>query len=435
MGAEQTGFPDLGEGDLAVSRAVLMFDDDELDAYWNDVESVRDRFGADIVTIVMEMSFGGIANLMYELSPEFESSAYNFVHVDHLGRTTLAHEVGHNMGLQHDRAVDPRGGIFPYSHGYVNQRALGAQVRAGSCWATIMAYLNQCRRHEHRLGVHVPYFSNPALRYPAGHGDPLGVDAASEFADGRGPADAVRSLNKVRHVVANFRPSLGDRGGATDYGDTVNAAKAVSIPSTTRGFLEAEDVDFFRIDVPRSGLLRVETTGDLDTRGTLTSPEGAAALAALGDDNSGEDANFLIEEHVKAGAYLVEVESVDGKQGPYRLRVPGSTSWKCVDTAARPPARTRFMFPLHGAWTTTATRAPTPHPSACLLPRTAPAMRHTTPTTSDWNYRNQARWRRKSRAGSILITVTRFGEGSALSVGGTRGTPCAPRSYPPASTS
>ena len=342
VGTEQTDFPDAN---LTFSRAVSMYDDDQLAAYWNDLGAVRDRVGADIVTIAMEMFFGGFANLMHELSREFEALAYNFVHVDHLGRTTLAHEVGHNMGLQHDRAVDPQGGIFPYSHGYVNQRALGAQARAGSCWATIMAYLHQCRRHEHRLGVHVPYFSNPALRYPAEHGDPLGVAADSEFADGRGPADAVRSLNKARHVVANFRPSLGDRGGATDYGDTANDARAVSIPSTTRGFLEAEDVDFFRIDVPRSGLLRVETTGDLDTRGTLTSPEGPATLAALSDDNSGEDANFLIEEHVKAGTYLVEVQSADGTQGPYRLRT--SLDWLDDDDdhGDSPATATRVSLP------------------------------------------------------------------------------------------
>ena len=54
VGAEQTDFPDLGDGDLGFSRAVWTFDDDQLDAIWNDVEAVRDRFGADIVTIVMD---------------------------------------------------------------------------------------------------------------------------------------------------------------------------------------------------------------------------------------------------------------------------------------------------------------------------------------------------------------------------------------------
>ena len=36
------------------------------------------------------------------------------------GNYTFSHEMGHNMGLQHDRIAQPANGVFPHSHGYVD---------------------------------------------------------------------------------------------------------------------------------------------------------------------------------------------------------------------------------------------------------------------------------------------------------------------------
>lgn len=327
VGAEQTDFPDFDELEMPFGLSDFEMDihEAELEAQWRAVFAVRDRVGADVVSIVMEMGFGGFANQMHELSPDFEDLAYNFVHVDRVAYNTLAHELGHNMGIHHDRFVAPEGGIFPYSHGYVNQRAFDPGAARDTCWTTIMAYPDQCFRGGHRLTVRIPYFSNPNLRYPAPDGDPLGVDESSAFTDARGPANAVASLNKARHVVANFRPSRGDRGGAFDHGDVPSEATAVLVRSSTHGFLVAQDVDYFRIDVPRTGTLRIETTGATDTDGELTSADGDGGFRGARDDNGGKDGNFLIERQVKAGAYFVAVRGAAGAQGAYRLQV--SVDW------------------------------------------------------------------------------------------------------------
>ena len=328
VGAEQTDFPDLDDGfevPFGLPDDEAAAQEEELAAQWEAVFAVRNRVGADVISIVMKMGLGGIGNLMHELSPDFESLAHNFVHVDRVAYTTLAHELGHNMGLHHDRFVNPAGGIFPYSHGYVNQRAFDPGAARDTCWATIMAYLRQCGRGGHRLGVRIPYFSNPNLRYPVPDGDPLGIDESSTFTDARGPANAVVSLNKARHVVANFRPSLGDRGGATDHGDAPSEATAVLVQSSTRGLLVPQDVDYFRIDVPRTGTLRIETTGTTDTHGELTNADSDGDFRGASDDNGGKDGNFLIEQQVKAGAYFVAVRGAAGAQGPYRLQV--SVDW------------------------------------------------------------------------------------------------------------
>ena len=344
VGSEQTDIPDTVSIRFPAPEEEQAWEE-ALAASWDAAYAVRDRVGADILTVVMLMGpLGGIAMQMQELSADFEELAFNLVSVERLPYTTLAHEIGHNMGLQHDRHVNPVGGVFPYSHGYVNQRAFDPRSSRDSCWVTIMAYLGQCFLGQHRLGVRIPYFSNPDKRFPNKDGDPLGVAENSEFTDARGPANAVASLNKVRHVVANFRPSRGDQGGATDHGDTASDATALLVQSTTRGLLEPNDVDYFRIDVPRTGSLRVETSGTTDTQGTLTSAGAGADFPGAQDGNSGQDANFRIEEHVKAGGYLVAVRGEAGAQGPYRLHV--SLDWLRVDDHGDSPQEaTRVATP------------------------------------------------------------------------------------------
>ena len=205
-GIEETGMPDWGGIDQSSVVDDPEAHDEEMERHWAEALAIRDRVGADIVSFVMIMGpIGGLAIQMYELSPTFEEIAFNFVHVDRLPYRVLAHEIGHNMGLHHDRVAAPEGAAFPYGHGYVNQRAFDPHARHDACWRTIMAYPNQCISGGHRLSPLVPYFSNPNLRHPI-DGQPLGVDESSEFTDGRGPANAVASLNKARHVVANFRP-------------------------------------------------------------------------------------------------------------------------------------------------------------------------------------------------------------------------------------
>ena len=177
------------------------------DGFLDEMQEIRDAAAADIVSLIVKFEVGGIAALMAELSPNFADLAYNMVDV-RARETTLAHELGHTMGLQHDRYVVPtdiplglKVALFPYSFGYVNQRAFD---RGRSCWHTIMAYPSQCDDAGlEPLGV--PRFSHPEHSYPPPDGDPLGVPLDRPIIGWDGPAHAVRSLNEARHLVAGFR--------------------------------------------------------------------------------------------------------------------------------------------------------------------------------------------------------------------------------------
>ena len=59
----------------------------------------------------------------------------------------FAHELGHVMGLSHDRYAEGRhlsNDPYPYSYGYVNQRMFEPGASASTRWWTIMAYATQC---------------------------------------------------------------------------------------------------------------------------------------------------------------------------------------------------------------------------------------------------------------------------------------------------
>ena len=119
-----------------------------------------------------------------------------------------------------------------------------------------------------------------------------------------------------------------DGGAEDDHGDAPGTATPVAVPSATGGELEAAlDVDYFRIEVP-AGTLRVETTGDTDTRGRLLRATAGDHLfnnygepdELYSNDDGGAGGNFLIEEYLGRGTYLVEVRGFRGATtGAYEL--------------------------------------------------------------------------------------------------------------------
>ena len=103
-----------------------------------------------------------------------------------------------------------------------------------------------------------------------------------------------------------------------DHGDSQNVATGIGIPSDTAGVLTANDTDYFRVIVARTGTLQVYTTSSMDTVGVLEYP---LASLSYSDDDSGEHGNFRIEQTVVAGIYYVRVTGYRGSTGSYTLHV------------------------------------------------------------------------------------------------------------------
>ena len=170
------------------------------DGYMDHVHDLRDLVGADLVhLLVAETDAAGRGELGGTFGLTIARSYAGLV---------FAHELGHNMGLNHDRYEVSRGRTLGSraNYGYVNQRAFEPNAPESARWFTIMAYASQCAIVGGRGFTcgKVPYFSNPELTY---RGDPMGVPADNPSTGVDGPADAVGTLNDRREVTGNFRLS------------------------------------------------------------------------------------------------------------------------------------------------------------------------------------------------------------------------------------
>ena len=242
---------------------------DPSDGHMDEVHTTRDQVAADLVLLILSGS-AGLGGSAYGILTPANASAANAFAWMKLGRGTLffAHELGHLMGLAHDRyaacvLTSDEDGCGPaataYAFGYVNQRAFDADATVAARWRTIMAYTNQC---SNKGGLQCPEllrFSNPDQIHPDPGGDPLGVAGSEPSTALDGPADAVRTLNRTRATVANFRTptAVTVSFGATAYtaaegGEaatvTVNLSpepeRPVSIPLVSVGATGATASDY-----------------------------------------------------------------------------------------------------------------------------------------------------------------------------------------------
>lgn len=152
----------------------------------SNIHTLRDTHKADLVSFWVKNggNYCGIAWLMDPISPAFADWGYSVVDKDcATGNYTFAHELGHNMGLNHDIYVDPRTTPYPHAHGYADP---------ANGWRTIMAYNSVCQAQGKNC-QRLQYFSNPnILKNGASMGD-------------ASTADNHRVLNDVAYTVANFR--------------------------------------------------------------------------------------------------------------------------------------------------------------------------------------------------------------------------------------
>ena len=191
-------YTETGDGGNDLERLV-----DPEDGYMDDVHTLRDRAGADLVHLIVSQAPGlcGIA---------IHPGAFALTVLD-CGGIVMAHEIGHNMGLHHDRFSDQvsRGDVSSHpAYGYVNQRLLDANAPPSSRWRTIMAYRTHCRLADVYCSW-LPRFSNPRQRH---NGDPLGVAYGTGEKGVTGAADAAAVLNAMGPAVAAWRerPSEAD---------------------------------------------------------------------------------------------------------------------------------------------------------------------------------------------------------------------------------
>ena len=186
------------------------------DGYMDRVHTIREQTQADVMVLLRADNVGGgyINYYLFHRDYIFYAAHYAFA-VSPMHELTFTHEVGHVMGLAHDRYTEDCqdadcDGIlpqFPYGYGYVNLRGLEPGAPA-------------VRTLENRYGLCRPlpglgtFFVQalPSLLEPplvVTTASPLGIPSTSTAVGRDGPADAVQALNNVRAVAGGLshRPS------------------------------------------------------------------------------------------------------------------------------------------------------------------------------------------------------------------------------------
>ena len=158
------------------------------DGVMDEVHALRNVLGADLVTLVTTVSndFCGYAWISF---PSYTLGTLGFsVSALQCPIDILAHELGHNLGMNHDPFVTPALIPFPYGHGYVD---LEAEFR------TIMAYPSECDDNSSDCPV-IQQFSDPDRLF--------GGRPAGTVADANQPtSDNIQVVEQMAPVIESFR--------------------------------------------------------------------------------------------------------------------------------------------------------------------------------------------------------------------------------------
>ena len=204
-------------GNMALDLARLR---DPRDGFMDEVHGWRDQYGADSVSMLVELNTacGRSYNMGSPPSVSFAPNAFSIVyHGCATGVYALAHELGHGWGLDHDRANTQNIPSWPWAYGRQTQNEL---------WYTIMALSPGPGAQR------VPYFSNPDVTFM---GQVMGVPTSSASS-----AHNTLALNTNAPIISAFRPTVPlsycTAGTSADGCRALMSAIGTPSASATSGF-------------------------------------------------------------------------------------------------------------------------------------------------------------------------------------------------------
>ncbi|MEI5101953.1 zinc-dependent metalloprotease family protein [Streptomyces sp. PmtG] len=304
-----------------MTNALANPDDPEYTGDWaTGVRATRDAKGADLVHVLSKFTppeglytaGTGMTPSLPRLMPGdnakygTDDTGFGAQQADTFGTHHLAHEIGHNFGLNHDYVTDPidksdanyrDGNLNPYypdNHGFLPEKRT---------WVDIMGYNMSCA--DEAVCENKMWFSNPLQEY---EGKPRGVALGSPQ-----PADSTRVMNLTGPVLANYRTpaeSTAPKRHALTAVPQDGTGGKVSVASTGL-FATGDQVTVTA--TPDSGFQVDRWTVDGKVQ-----PTRAGSLSVTMDSD-----HFVTVKFVKAGAALSPIPAALTAVSPARGSVKG----------------------------------------------------------------------------------------------------------------
>jgi peptidyl-Asp metalloendopeptidase len=241
------------------------------------VDSLRNTYGADMVSLITSNGAGycGIGWVQRSPGSGFARYAFQVTALGCLSNSTLAHEHGHNMGMEHDPAsagVSPSSASYPWSFGH----------NVNGVFRTIMSY-NVCSVSCPR----VLHFSNPDVSYA---GYPTGVV---------NQRDNANTGDLTTAIVAGFR------AGSTSTPNNAPAftSDPIAKPNGTVGLAYSGSLSSNASDADSDALTFAKTGGpswlSVTSSGALTGTPGSTNVGtntftvSVSDGRGGSDTATL----------------------------------------------------------------------------------------------------------------------------------------------
>lgn len=173
------------------------------DGIMDDVHTLRSTYGADLCALLTSTPTNtcGLGYLNTNPSNYSANSAFTVsIYSCAVSNYTLAHEMGHNMGLNHDWFVSQTTTPCSNHHGYSNQTAvnLGTSSTSSQRWRTIMAYNDECVA----AGIscsRINRWANPNVNY---NSEPTGIAIGNP-----NPSNEAFGFSRFACVVSQFMPT------------------------------------------------------------------------------------------------------------------------------------------------------------------------------------------------------------------------------------